>query len=753
MMDENGRAKPGDPINLAETADFAVGGLLVRPSLRKIEAGVQQDSVEPRVMQALVALVQAGGSVVSRDVLIERCWRGRIVGDDAINRCIAKVRRLADSVTPPAFVVETVSKVGYRLHVPEGNAAWVDVTAADDPTGGSQKDKVETRRSRRIAETARRARAMPRWTVQVAAAVIITTGAGAAFWRLQPAAKWTVVSNRSLPRLDDEGDPRLSPNGSMLAYSVNEPRRNGEPGGNGDPGSMAPGGYGEAGGEGRIYVRNLLGGAPLAVSLPGENAASPAWASDGVHLAYVVSGQDGAPCRIMVTTFPGGTPVQAGECRQAQTTQIAWQPGSPYLFLEDRVPVLEGQLTGFFDAIFRMNIETGASEQVTSPPQSDSDYGARVSPDGAWVAYIRNHGLSGQALRLRRIAGSEERELACDPDVNAIDWAPDGKELIASVPGQMGGEIRAYPINGTKSYRIYASAAGLGGVAVGQGGIVAAEIEDGRHNLARASKLPRQSADFIDTSPGMTDWPAFSRDGTLAFVSSRSGEMALWTRKPGAAPTILVSGGLNDLERPVWSPDGTRIAFIEIWKGDITVRVVTAQGQNVVSFEVPSVGYGMPNWTPDGEHLLVFDKRILQAVSVDLRNASNRIPVEDKFWDGTLFHDGAVFTASGIRPGIWQLEGEPGHTAARLITPNYPPRRRARLAFLGHDVLLPDAQDSSAFRIRAQPLSGGQDRVAFYAPGAEPGTPIAVDPLTGDVIYVGEVAANSHIDVLKMVRQ
>ena len=64
-------------------------------------------------MQALVALTEAKGAVVSRDALIDRCWSGRIVGEDAINRCIAKVRRLADLAPHGAFTIETVSKVGY----------------------------------------------------------------------------------------------------------------------------------------------------------------------------------------------------------------------------------------------------------------------------------------------------------------------------------------------------------------------------------------------------------------------------------------------------------------------------------------------------------------------------------------------------------------------------------------------------------------------------------------------------------------
>lgn len=69
---------------------------------------------EPRVIQVLVALTDARGSVLARDDLLRLCWEGRIVGDDAINRAIAEVRRIA-TVVGASFEVETVSRVGYRL--------------------------------------------------------------------------------------------------------------------------------------------------------------------------------------------------------------------------------------------------------------------------------------------------------------------------------------------------------------------------------------------------------------------------------------------------------------------------------------------------------------------------------------------------------------------------------------------------------------------------------------------------------------
>jgi DNA-binding winged helix-turn-helix (wHTH) protein/TolB-like protein len=102
------------PIDLAHEAAFALGGVEVRPATREAVAGGVSEDLEPRVMQVLVALNRRRGDVVSRDELILSCWGGRAVGDDAINRCIARIRRLSE--IHGGFCVETIPRVGYRLN-------------------------------------------------------------------------------------------------------------------------------------------------------------------------------------------------------------------------------------------------------------------------------------------------------------------------------------------------------------------------------------------------------------------------------------------------------------------------------------------------------------------------------------------------------------------------------------------------------------------------------------------------------------
>jgi DNA-binding winged helix-turn-helix (wHTH) protein len=102
------------PIRLAEEADFPIGRLKVRPSRGEVEHDAGVERLEPRLMQVLIALAQAGGQTVSRAELIDRCWGGVTVGADAVNRVISLLRRLLTAAAPGARL-ETLPRIGYRL--------------------------------------------------------------------------------------------------------------------------------------------------------------------------------------------------------------------------------------------------------------------------------------------------------------------------------------------------------------------------------------------------------------------------------------------------------------------------------------------------------------------------------------------------------------------------------------------------------------------------------------------------------------
>ena len=132
------------PIDLAAEPDFHLGDLVVRPSIRSVLIDGKEERIEPRVMQVLVALAGAGGETVSRDALVSRCWSGVTVGDDAIARAIAKVRKLGGFGGGTHFVVDTVPRVGFRLQRQLG-AAPLPRTEASQPGAVRAPDAPQTR--------------------------------------------------------------------------------------------------------------------------------------------------------------------------------------------------------------------------------------------------------------------------------------------------------------------------------------------------------------------------------------------------------------------------------------------------------------------------------------------------------------------------------------------------------------------------------------------------------------------------------
>jgi DNA-binding winged helix-turn-helix (wHTH) protein/tetratricopeptide (TPR) repeat protein len=112
---------------LAAREDFRVGDALVSPSTRTVKIGAAKLDVEPRVMQVLVVLADAGGAVVTRETLFRRCWGSPAVTNDSLNRAIFGLRRVAAGCQG-AFDVETIPRVGYRLTLlpvaDEPEAAW-----------------------------------------------------------------------------------------------------------------------------------------------------------------------------------------------------------------------------------------------------------------------------------------------------------------------------------------------------------------------------------------------------------------------------------------------------------------------------------------------------------------------------------------------------------------------------------------------------------------------------------------------------
>lgn len=93
---------------------MVLGEVCVDVESRRVHAPHGECTLEPRVFDLLLTLVERAGVTASRDHLIETVW-GEVEGsDEALSQAVTKLRRaLGDDARAPRFI-ETVPKLGYR---------------------------------------------------------------------------------------------------------------------------------------------------------------------------------------------------------------------------------------------------------------------------------------------------------------------------------------------------------------------------------------------------------------------------------------------------------------------------------------------------------------------------------------------------------------------------------------------------------------------------------------------------------------
>ncbi len=118
-----------EAVVLAHCRPFHLGKVRVDPAHRQVVGPGGSAIIEPRVMEALVALARVEGEVLSRDDLIAAAWAGNIVGDNAIQRAISRIRQLAIEFGEGSFAVKTIRGVGYRLDGSPDPDLWAGSSA------------------------------------------------------------------------------------------------------------------------------------------------------------------------------------------------------------------------------------------------------------------------------------------------------------------------------------------------------------------------------------------------------------------------------------------------------------------------------------------------------------------------------------------------------------------------------------------------------------------------------------------------
>lgn len=127
----------------------------------------------------------------------------------------------------------------------------------------------------------------------------------------------------------------------------------------------------------------------------------------------------------------------------------------------------------------------------------------------------------------------------------------------------------------------------------------------------RTEKLPN----FV---PVYDSSPVWSPDGTkIAFISNRNYLFGLYVMNADGSNSQLVTE-LKEPGQPAWSPDGRKIAFsagiritLEPYKPHTDIYVINLDGSGLTQLTRDSGLNGSPAWSPDGKQIVFVSDRDL----------------------------------------------------------------------------------------------------------------------------------------------
>jgi Tol biopolymer transport system component len=211
-------------------------------------------------------------------------------------------------------------------------------------------------------------------------------------------------------------------------------------------------------------------------------------------------------------------------------------------------------------------------EQLTRDPFVESD--VAWSPDGKSIAYASDKSGTME-LWLRDMTSGAERALTRNEGGAALPtWAPDGKEIVYQVQRGLGASIRA--------------------VDVASGTVRAV-----RSNLFRPSKVTFNADGSVIAVAALRPNSARYREGRndILFMN-RDGGGDRWLVPPGGRGV-----GSRGADGPVWSPDGTRLAFVQ--DGMLVSIPVTPTGDvNGPTVRHSAELANTPTWSGDSRTLM-----------------------------------------------------------------------------------------------------------------------------------------------------
>ncbi len=366
------------------------------------------------------------------------------------------------------------------------------------------------------------------------------------------------------------GTPKVSPNGRYVAFNATDST-----------------------GISRIWLRAL--GSLSSEPIPGtEDAQRPFWSPDSRYLAFMAEG------KLKKVAVTGGPTQTLGET--GSRGDGSW--GRTGVILFDK---------SASDSIIRIAAAGGVAAPITRIDRTRGETGnawPQFLPDGRHFLYL---GLSSRAestaLKVGDLRSTKTRVLLTG-NLSRIEFVAPGYVLFVRDRA-----LLAQPFDARKLQLRGEPFPIVDDVAVGGGGAANAEFSASDNGVlvfrgsagsgtSRLTWVDRAGKDIqVVGDPGAYSAHSVSPDGKRIAVETGNNP-DIWTIDSGRNVSTRFTFNAAQHYWPVWSPDGTRIAYTSDQQGAFAVFVKPATGARPESLlSNTSVPIGPSDWSSDGKNL------------------------------------------------------------------------------------------------------------------------------------------------------
>ncbi|MCU0388070.1 MAG: S9 family peptidase [Chitinophagaceae bacterium] len=310
--------------------------------------------------------------------------------------------------------------------------------------------------------------------------------------------------------------------------------------------------------------------------------------------------------------------------------------------------------------IWMVSWDGKTSLQLTFSPESES--APRWSPDGKYLSFLssRQEGKGSQLWLLDRRGGEAKRVTTFKSGISAYAWAPDGKKVLLTItdpePEDSGKVKTAKPMVMDK-YKIKQDVQGY--------------RYKNLYSHLYLFDIEKKKTDTLTKGSFNHSAAVWSPDGTrIAFVSNQTEDpdknentdIFIIDAKPGSVAKKLTTWTGSD-NNPQWSPDGQRIVYTRstspenyaMYDQPVLTVVSASGGEPQLLSQSLDRGVGSPRWLNDNTGIIALvtdDREQYPALFVPATNAYTKIEVGNNIFQSTNYAGGkwAVLASNPTTP-------------------------------------------------------------------------------------------------------